>query len=512
MLSFHQYMHTFGGNELKAIMIMFDSLRLDAMPGYGYLGPSMPNFERLMRRSVSFENSYVCSLPCMPARRELHTGRPNFLHRSWSPLEPFDDSMPELLAKNNIQSHLSTDHYHYLEDGGATYCGRYSSWDCFRGQESDKWQGNCKKRPARFSPGLLSPESMPQMLQTIRSKTGWQNASNREAIVNESDFPMARTFANGIDFMEKNKHEDNWFLQIETFDPHEPFVSPDEFESRWFDPDAPFIPDWPPYAPVKEDSDTVSNMRKKYFALAEYCDAKLGFVLDKMDSLDLWKDTMLIVNTDHGFVLGEHEWWGKGSMPDYNEVAHTPLFIWDPRSKKSGERRSSLVQTIDLAPTLLEYFNIDVPKDMIGRALREVIESDVPVRDYAIFGYHGGPINITDGSFVYMRGVSSIDEPFFEYTLMPCHMNSRFSVDEMQKATITDGFAFTKGSPVLRIPAFNPRADKVTGNLLFDLENDPGQLEPISDEAEEKRLQEAMTRLLIENEAPEEIFKRYDLE
>jgi hypothetical protein len=111
-----------------------------------------------------------------------------------------------------------------------------------------------------------------------------------------------------------------------------------------------------------------------------------------------------------------------------------------------------------------------------------------------------------------MRGVSSIDEPFFEYTLMPCHMNSRFSVDEMQKATITDGFAFTKGSPVLRIPAFNPRADKVTGNLLFGLENDPGQLEPISDEAEEKRLQEAMTRLLIENEAPEEIFKRYDLE
>ena len=63
------------------------------------------------------------------------------------------------------------------------------------------------------------------------------------------------------------------------------------------------------------------------------CDASLGRVLDVMDELDLWDDTMLIVCTDHGFLLGEHGWWAKMVQPWYDENIHTPLFIWDPRSR-----------------------------------------------------------------------------------------------------------------------------------------------------------------------------------
>lgn len=77
----------------------------------------------------------------MPARRELHTGLYNFLHRSWGPLEPFDDSMPELLKENGIYTHLATDHQHYFEDSGATYHQRYSSWNFQRVQEGDLWKG-----------------------------------------------------------------------------------------------------------------------------------------------------------------------------------------------------------------------------------------------------------------------------------------------------------------------------------------------------------------------------------
>jgi arylsulfatase A-like enzyme len=56
----------------------------------------------------------------MPARRDLHTGRLNFMHRSWGPLEPFDNSLPELLKKQGVYTHLVSDHLHYFEDGGAT--------------------------------------------------------------------------------------------------------------------------------------------------------------------------------------------------------------------------------------------------------------------------------------------------------------------------------------------------------------------------------------------------------
>ncbi len=66
-------------------------------------------------------------------------------------------------------------------------------------------------------------------------------------------------------------------------------------------------------------------------------------------------------------------------MPYYNEVANNPLFIWDPRSWYA-ERRQSLVQMIDWAPTLLDYFQQPIPADMQGQPLAKVIASDEPVR------------------------------------------------------------------------------------------------------------------------------------
>ena len=53
--------------------------------------------------------------------------------------------------------------------------------------------------------------------------------------------PQEKTFKDGLDFIRKNSQYDNWFLQIETFDSHEPFTAPEKFQSRWFDPDKPFM-------------------------------------------------------------------------------------------------------------------------------------------------------------------------------------------------------------------------------------------------------------------------------
>ena len=71
----------------------------------------------------------------------------------------------------------------------------------------------------------------------------------------------------------------------------------------------------------------------------------------------MWNDTALIVTTDHGFLLGEHDWWAKIRMPCYNEVAHIPLFLHDPgKRERAGTRCATLTQTIDIAPTLLDLF------------------------------------------------------------------------------------------------------------------------------------------------------------
>ncbi len=497
---------------MKTIMIMYDTLIRRLLPPYGCSWVKAPNFQRLAERSVVFDNAYVGSMPCMPARREIHTGRYNFLHRSWGPLEPFDDSMPELLKKNGVYSHLVSDHYHYWEDGGATYHSRYSSWEISRGQEGDPWKGEVKD------------PVIPDCVVNRKGNKWRQDWVNRQYLEKEKDQPMAKTFAAGLEFLRKNINEDNWFLQIETFDPHEPFFTQDKYKAlyphnyngRHFD--------WPEYDIVRQNKDEVDHLRYEYAALLSMCDDYLGTIIDYMDSNDMWRDTMLIVNTDHGFLLGEHNWWAKSIMPFYNEIAHMPLFIWDPRSGIKGERREALVQTIDLAPTILSFFNVEIPADMQGHDLDPVIRRDDKVREAALFGTHGSHVNCTDGRYVYMRAPKDrSNRPLFNYTLMPTHMNTMFSVSELQEIELSQPFAFSKGCKLLRIPAEarNANRDELNfpnrptildyGTMLFDTVTDPMQENPIVDDKIEAVMKSHMVKLMKDNDAPVEVYERLGL-
>ena len=280
---------------MKAIMVMYDSLNRHMLETYGCDWTKTPNFNRLAERSVQFDNCFVGSMPCMPARRELHTGRPNFFHRSWGPIEPFDDSMPQLLKEAGIYTHLVSDHQHYWEDGGCTYHNRYSSWEISRGQEGDLWKADLscqydKKTVFKNKEVMLSYPPYTRMMT--------HDLVNRNYMDTEEKTSQAVTFRAGLEFLEKNHKEDNWFLQIETFDPHEPFYTLKDDKALYphtFVGDSEMEADWPPYAPVAEDKNTIEHVRYEYAALLSKCDRYLGKVLDMMDKYNLWEDTMLIV-------------------------------------------------------------------------------------------------------------------------------------------------------------------------------------------------------------------------
>ena len=489
---------------MKAIMLMFDTLNRRFLPPYGGDWVHAPNSQRLAERTVVFDNAYAGSLPCMPARRELHTGRYNFLHRSWGPLEPFDDSMPQMLRQHGIHSHLVSDHYHYWEDGGATYHNRYSTWEVCRGQEGDPFVGDLNE-PCVPNPHPDKAESYCR-----------QDWINRVHIREEKDFPQAKTLRGGLDFIERNHEHDNWFLHIETFDPHQPFHVPDRYTALYDHDFSAIRDDWPwGKRLTEEDQPLTRHYRYLQAALTSMCDHTLGMVLDAMDRYGLWKDTMLIVNTDHGLLLGEHDWWGKCAMPFYNEVAGIPMFVWDPRSGKADERRSALVQTIDLAPTLLEFFGVERPKDMRGHSLAGAVSGDKQVREAGLFGIHGGHVNCTDGRYVYMRGPANPENsPLFNYTLMPTHMKGMFSLkSELPHAQLHPPFTFTKQCPVLKTPSSRSenRNPHTFGTMLFDLTGDPLQEHPIRDTEAERRMIAHLVRLMRENEAPEEQFQRLGL-
>ena len=122
---------------MRTIFVLFDSLNRSAIGAYHGTSVRTPNFDRFAKRAMTFDRHYVGSLPCMPARRDMHTGRLNFTHRSWGPLEPFDNSFAQSLKSHGIYTHLVSDHLHYFEDGGSGFHTRFSSWDFIRGQEYD---------------------------------------------------------------------------------------------------------------------------------------------------------------------------------------------------------------------------------------------------------------------------------------------------------------------------------------------------------------------------------------
>ena len=493
---------------MKAIIVFYDTLNRRYLPCYNPETTTIaPNFTRLAQHSVQFDNSYVGSMPCIPARRELHTGRYNFLHREWGPLEPFDDSMPEILKKSGVYTHLISDHLHYWEDGGCDYHTRYSSWEIIRGQEGDHWIGQVK------DPAIPPVVKVPQQQQGTGTSSLWRyDWVNRQYIQDEKDFPQTQCFDRGCTFLEANHDQDNWLLHLETFDPHEPFYVPQKYLDMYPDEDYSGKHfDWP-RGDVSEAEDEIAHCRRQYQALVTMCDHSLGRILDMMDKYDMWKDTMLIVGTDHGFLLAEHGHWGKNKMPYYTEVAHTPLFIWDPRCGKQNENRQSLVQMIDWMPTLLQYFDREIPADVQGHELTGVLEDDTPVRDYGLYGVFSGHVNITDGSYAYMRApLPEKVNDIYNYTLMPLHMTSRFSPEEMRTAQLVEPFSFTKGCPVLKIKSGDKYKVGRFGTRLYDLTKDPNEETPIQDPEVEARMTEALIRAMEENDCPEEQYDRLGL-
>ncbi|MCI8403104.1 MAG: sulfatase-like hydrolase/transferase [Lachnospiraceae bacterium] len=491
---------------MRAVMVMFDSLNRRFLEPYGCDFSETPNFRRLAEKTVCFDRFYVGSLPCMPARRDLQTGRYSFLHRSWGPMEPFDNSMPQMLKEHGIFTRLVSDHGHYWETGGCTYHTMYSSWECHRGQEADPWSGRSD------SPEI--PEHVPVMREFTHPEWWRNNWCNRERYRREGRWPSDRVFDDGLEFLAENAGRDNWFLQIETFSPHEPFDVPEECDPDYAGPHF----DWPSYAPVTESREQVAHIRRRYGAVLRNCDRNLGRVLDFMDEHDMWKDTMLIVNTDHGFMLGEKDWWAKSVMPCYNELANIPFFLWNPKIPVCGERRQALCQTIDIPVTLLDFFGVPAAPEMQGKSLEGVLRFDEAVREYAVFGFHGSFVNITDGKNLYMRAAATVSNtPLNEYTLMPAHQETLFAPKELAQAEMCGPLSFTKGARVMRIPVESRLANATFcnsfqyGSFLFDLESDPEQINPLDDPEKEARMAEALICMMKQSDAPEEQYERLGL-
>ena len=216
-----------------------------------------------------------------------------------------------------------------------------------------------------------------------------------------------------------------------------------------------------------------------------------------------------MVNTDHGFLLGEHEWLGKNFPPLYEEIVHLPFFLHLPGVAEGGSC-NQLCATVDLVPTLLEVFGCDPEPmgEMDGRSILPTLTQGKPVREQALFGVHGSSTGYTDGDHVFIKANLPGNGPLYEYTMMPTNICGFFSAEQLARAEMTPGCRMTNSLPCMKIPAFSFYHAEKFGDRLYDLRVDPAEQHNILTDQNRGEWEERLARALQEADAPAEEYER----
>ena len=501
-------------------MFLSDTVNRRFLKLYNESGLTLPNLDRLVQRSVTFCNHFTGSAPCMPARRDIMTGRLNFLERNWGPVEAFDQTLPQILRREGICSHMVTDHYHYLEIGGENYCQMFDSWEMVRGQEWDPVVSRVREKEIPEHYGKIVPQY-------------WYNRDRFKD--DEKKFPSPVTIQKAADWLEGNYDQDDFLLWVEPFDPHEPFEVPDEYLKRVGDTYHGTLFLWPEYKRVKDadiSEEALQHIRRRYLALLLMTDEWLGKIFDVMDRHDMWKDTLFIFTTDHGYMLGEHGYLAKNYMPAYNEVYHIPLIVHLPGDEAAGKRIEAVTQNIDILPTLLEYYQIPLSvcrNKLHGKSWFPLIRGETEqIRPCALYGYYGKQINLTDGRYTYFKSPVDSNRPLNLYTSVPTDIRAYFDADRLKDCSKITAGSYLKWTdyPVYRIPAdlvndnndatlrFIYLQDWEKENQIYDLQADYEQEHNIYDAGSSLKaeLDAMMKTALIEHDVPDEQLIRMGLD
>lgn len=499
---------------MNIIFVLVDSLNKDCLAAYNSKTPCRtPTLDAFAKRSTVFDNHFISSLPCMPARREIFSGRKEFLWRPWGSLEVFDPRLPVIVRNAGYNTGIVTDHYHYWEEMANGYIQGFSSLELIRGHETDYW-----KLPEK---GPVPPwvDKIAEFRSAVHPRQYYANVKD---FVGEEDFFPAKVFSKAAEWLDENASNGPFFLHIESFDVHEPFHVPEPYASMYTDGSSDDFNIWPPYQ-VYADLDAfmaqttpeeLAFLKAQYMGKTTMVDKWLGVLLDKVSALDLWDDTMIIFTTDHGHDLGERGVFGK-QFPHYDSHSNIPLMVWHP-GYEGGKRVSALTQTVDMFATITEAAGGAIPaENRHSRSILPTLDNGV-LRDSILYGSFGQGVCVTDGEWTLMKAPVE-GKPLFSYSTMitrPLIVDNPVDgrVGRMPDAPVDQGyFDPTVPLPLWKMPiAIDPRT---TENFLFHTADDPEQHNNLWDSAPEhrERLLDLMRSLIEEEGAPPEQFERLGL-
>jgi len=375
---------------MNCVLMTVDSWRQDHCGCYGNKWIHTPHLDALAAESVVFTRAYPESLPTLPVRRALQTGRrvyPFHGHTNykgdfqgspgWGPVEENLDTTAELLRAQGYRTAFITDTYHQFKPSKNFHRG-FDEWHWIRGQEHD---------PYRTGPRLPDEEVDRHLPPTLREER--HRRHHRQYLTNvsgrrgEEDYFPAQLFRGGADWLERNQDAEKFFLVLDSFDPHEPWDPPAHYR-RLYDPDdevADVI--WLTYGSAQGYSPReLQRARGNYAGECTMVDRWLGHFMEALRASGRLSETVVAVVSDHGHNLGDGGLTGKQGHPLTRAVADLIMLIRHPRCKLAGSRCDALCYNFDLTTTLLRLLGERVPKQMSGIDLWQVAQGRRPARDH----------------------------------------------------------------------------------------------------------------------------------
>lgn len=382
--------------KTNVLFIISDDLTATALSCYGNKVCKTPNIDRLAARGMLFTRAYCQGAYCGPSRASLMSGY--YPHATG--VQGYDSPRPAIGDRATWAEFFKLLRYVTVRVGKIFHMGVPGGIESGTDGADD---------PASWTERFNSQG--PEWKAPGQGETLEGNPDGKKPVVGGNTFVVVaadgddlahadgRTAAQACKLIEQHK-SGPFFLAVGFVRPHVPFVSPARYH-RPYPWESIVLPekvpgDWDDIPKAGINYKTSVNMQmslaqqKKavagYYAAVTYMDAQVGKILDALEKAGLLETTMIIFTSDHGFHLGEHDFWAKVSL--HEESARVPLIIRVP-GKKAGTS-DSFVELLDLYPTTASLCGFEIPQRLQGKDISKILDDPKhQVRDTA-FCVSGG--------------------------------------------------------------------------------------------------------------------------
>ena len=392
---------------MNILLLVFDTLRKDCIGAFGappWGAVHTPNLNALAAESVVFNRAYPETLPTLPARRALYTGRrvypfhnSNFFLKGdfvgapgWGPIPEDHATLAEILRDSGkYRTALISDIPHMFKPS-KNFTRGFDQWTFLRGQEIDPHRSGPRPTQAEVD-RWLAPE-LQELSADLGGRKGARHDFISQCIMNmydrhsEEDYFAAALMREAARWLEDNRDADNFFLTIECFDPHEPWFVPEHYRRRYDDSDGQdhVISMYGPTQPLNDA--LLRRARANYSGLVTMVDRWFGYLYDALNSLGRLDDTVVIVMSDHGHVMGEGGYMGKRGYPSEPAVFDTVLMIRHPDNTAGVS--DHFVQHIDVTAQVLEFAGVRPSDPLDGVPVwANALKADRGARDHVTVGW-----------------------------------------------------------------------------------------------------------------------------